>query len=222
MIRTLDGSVSRLAVPLIVLTVLWLLSYPSVASAMSGFGGYVSEKLLGDGTAENLYLGDGSNELSVLGSGPRVATVGATSFSAGNVVTMTMTGSLQSLNGMPQAYVWFRWGYTPSMVNNTATVTMTSTGEQSISIHPEAGKTVYYQFRASTDSVSSGSVLSILITGRGHGISYWMLNTLLPVVIAGTILVGTLLLTGNPILALLASITGLVGFYIVLLLVNSI
>jgi len=139
-----------------------------------------------------------------------------------NLVTMVMTGNLQDLNGMPQAGVWFRWGYSPTtMVNTTAPVTVTSTGEQTASINPDAGETVYYRFQASTDGIASGPVRYLPVVGGGHGISYWMLNTLLPIVIAAVILITVLLLTGNPILALVASVVGLAGFYIVLALVSS-
>jgi len=197
------------------------LALPSTVSAFAGLGGYISEKLLGDGTNEALYLGDGASELTVLGSGPIVSTVGATSKSEGGVVTMAMTGELQSLNGMPQADVWFAWGHSAgTMTNPTVVNTLTSAGLQTAVIYPDVGKEVFYQFRSSTDGISYGEVKS-LIAGGGHGVSYWMLNTLLPIVIAGIILVTVLLLTGNPILALVASIVGLAGFYIVLALVSS-
>jgi len=207
---------------LVLLLLLWMALSPSLASAFAGFGGYISEKLLGDGTNEALYLGDGTNELTVLGSIPAISTLGATSSSAGNIVTMVMTGDLQDLNGMPRADVWFRWGYaSDAMVNTTAIVTVTSTGEQTATINPDAGEDVYYRFQASTDGIASGPVRYLPVVGGGHGVSYWMLNTLLPIAVAATILVTVLLLTGNPILALVVSVIGLAGFYIVLALVSS-
>ena len=223
MIRTwvLDKHIPKSATILLGLLIVWSLVSPVMVSAMAGFGGYISEKLLGDGTNEALYLGDGTNDLTVLGSGPVVSTVGATSSSAGNIVTMTMTGNLQSLNGMPQANVWFQWGYSTIMVHNTTPVTVSATGEQTVVINPDAGKDVYYRFIASTDSITYGSIQSLPVVGGGHGVSYWMLNTLLPIVIASIILISVLLLTGNPILALVASIIGLAGFYIILALVSS-
>jgi len=196
---------------------------PFLISAFAGFGGYISEKLLGDGANEALYLGDGTNDLTVVGSAPIVSTVGATSSSAGNIVTMTMAGNLQNLNGMPRADTWFRWGYAPdAMINTTAVATVSGTGEQTADINPDAGKAVYYRFVASTDGVAYGVVQLLSAFGGGRSFSYWMLNTLLPIVVATVILVATLLLTGSPILSLTASVIGLIGFYIVLAIVNSI
>jgi hypothetical protein len=134
---------------------------------------------------------------------------------------MTMTGDLQDLNGMPNASTWFQWGYSPVMVFNTTQVTVTSTGDQTVTINPDAGKDVYFRFVASTDGIAYGSIQSLSAVGGGHGISYWMLNTLLPIVIAAVILIAILLLTGNPILALISSVIGLATFYIVLALASS-
>jgi len=224
MIRSwvLDNRIPKMVALLLGLLIIWSLTSPVIVSAIAGFGGYISEKLLGDGTNEALYLGDGTNDLTVLGSGPVVSTAGATSSSAGNIVTMIMTGNLQNLNGMPEADVWFRWGYTSgAMVYTTTTSTVSSAGAQAASINPNVGMEVYYQFVASTDSTSYGSVQSLSAVGGAHGTSYWMLNTLLPIVVAGIILISVLTLTGNPIIALVASIIGLAGFYIVLALVSS-
>ena len=218
-----DKRLSKSVTLLLVLMIIWSFVSPAVLSATAGFGGYISEKLLGDGTNEALYFGNGTNDLTVLGSSSVVSTVGATSSSAGNTVTMVMAGNLQSLNGMPRADVWFRWGYAPgAMVFTTSTVTVTSTGVQTASINPNAGSTVYYQFASSTDGTAYGSVLSLVIAvSGGHGVSYWMMNTLLPIIVAAIILISVLMLTGNPLIAFTASIVGLTGFYIILALVSS-
>ncbi len=216
-----DSRTPRLIMLLLTLIIIWSLTSPWTVLAMAGFGGYISEKLLGDGVNESLYLGDGTNELTVLGSEPIVSTSGATSSSAGNIVTMTVTGNLHSLNGMPVADVWVQWGYAPgAMVFNTAHVTVSSTGGQTVVINPHAGNDVYYRLVASTDGIAYGSTLSLPTVGGGHGVSYWMLNTLLPIAVAATILIGVLVLTGNPIAALIAAVIGLVGFYIILALVS--
>jgi hypothetical protein len=201
---------------------MWVVASPLMVSAMAGFGGYISEKLIGDGTNEVQYLGDGTNDLTVLGSGPVISTITATSSSAGNIVTMTMTGNLQSLNGMPEANVWFRWGYAPGAMTSTTPATVTVTGEKTASINPNAGATVYYQFVSSTDGTSYGAIRSLPAVGGGHGVSYWLLNTLLPIVVAAVILIGVLLLTGNPLVALVAAVVGLAAFYIILALVSAI
>ena len=165
-----DNRIPKMVSLLLVAMIIWSLTMPATVSAIAGFGEYISEKLLGNGTNEMLYLGDGTNELTVLGSGPAISTVGATSSSAGNIVTMTMNGNLQSLNGMPRADVWFRWGYAPgAMVFTTSTVTVTSTGVQTASINPNAGTAVYYQFASSTDGTTYGSVLSLPVVGGSWG-----------------------------------------------------
>lgn len=218
-----NGHLHRLITLTLLAVLAWVLLSPTMVTAFAGFGGYISEKLLGDGSNEALYLGDGTNELAVVGSGPVVSTLGATSSSAGNVVSMVVWGNLQDLNGMPRADVWFVWGYSAgTMTNTTAVTTVTSTGVQTFTINPDAGTDVYYRFQASTDGIAYGSIQSLSVVGGGHGVSYWMLNTLLPIVVAGVILVGVLVSTGNPILALVASFVGLAGFYLVLMLVSSI
>jgi len=220
-IWVIDNRIPKLTTLLLALLVVWFLVSPSLVSAMAGFGDYISEKLLGDGTNEALYLGDGVNDLTVLGSTPVVSTLGATSSSAGNVVSMVMTGDLQDMNGMPQADVWFQWGYSPTMAYTTTATTVSSTGERTETINPNAGTDVYYRFVASTDGTSYGIIQTLPVVGGGHGASYWMLNVLLPIAIAATILIAMLFLTGNPIVALVAAVVGLAGFYIVLALVSS-
>lgn len=216
-----DARLPKMVVLLLIALIIWALVSPSMVSAMAGFGGYISEKLLGDGTNEMLYLGDGTNELTVLGLAPVVSTGTATSSSAGNVVTMTVTGNLQDLNGMPRADTYFQWGYSSGGLSNTTTTsTETTTGIKTAIINPDAGEDVYYRFVASTDGTAYGSIQYLPIVGGGHGISYWMLNTLLPIVIAMIILIGVLLLTSNPIVALISAVIGLVGFYIILALVS--
>jgi len=212
----------RAVVLLLLVLLVWLLLSPSLVSSLAGFGGYISEKLLGDDTNEALYLGDGANELVVLGSGPVISTGVASSSSAGNIVSMTMTGHLQDLNGMPRADVWFAWGYTPTAIVYTTPVsTVTAVGEQTAVINPHAGDDVYYQFRASTDGTSRGETRMLSVVGGGHGVGYWLMNTLLPVVIASAILILVLTLTGNIVAALLASVIGLAAYYIITAIVST-
>lgn len=216
-----DARLPRMVTVFLLLLLVGITMFPGVVAAFAGFGGYISEKTLGNGTDETLYLGDGTNELTVLGVGSIVSTVGAVSESSGNIVNMTMTGNLQSLNGMPQADVYFIWGYSPGNLSHTSTVsTVTTTGEKTAIVHPAAGSTVYYRFAASTDGTSYGAVRSLPVVGGGHGVSYWLLNTLLPIVVAAAILITVLLFTGNPLLAFIASVIGLMGFYIVLAIIS--
>jgi len=87
-----------------------LILSPALITAFSGYGGYISEQTLGDGTNENQYLGDGSNYFEIVGSGPAVSTQEPTV----GVEEATLKGTVDSLNGMEEADVWFEWGYSPS------------------------------------------------------------------------------------------------------------
>jgi len=219
---TLTGQrAQKLAAVCLLLLLAWLFVSPTALSAFAGLGGYISEKMLGDGTNEALHLGDGTNQLSVLGSGPIVFTGTATSTSAGGIVSATLHGNLASLNGMPKADVWFVWGYAPGvMTNTTAQVSVTTLGDKTATINPLAGKTVYYRFVGGTDGTTSSGILSVL-AGGAHGLSYWLMSTLLPLIIAAVILIMSFATTRNPIIALIAMIIGLVGFYIVLAIVST-
>lgn len=204
------------AVEIIMAMVLVLLVLmPNVVSAaLLGFGGFLSEKALGNGVGEQLTLGDGSSETIVLGTAPAVATVGASSVSAGGV-TATFRGNLTSLNGMSKADVWFAWGYAPgALTNTTPAVTRTTTGVFTAVVSPTVGVTVYYQARAGTDGLAVGSVLSVF-TGGAHGTSYWLMQTILLIVIAAGIIITVVLVTGNILMAFIYGVVGVIGFYII-------
>ena len=206
----------KLASLLIVLLILWVLASPVSVSAFAGFGDYISEKLLGNGVNEAQYLGDGTAELTVLGSGPIITTGTIISQSAGSAV---VNGNLSSLNGMPSADVWFEYGITSgALINSTTPVTVTTTGTQTAILTGLTGGTVYYQIVASTDGTTRGDTAYF---ASGEGFGNWLMNTLLPIVLAAVILIGVLLLTGNPIAALLATVVGLAAYYIILALVSS-
>lgn len=199
-----------------------ILVMPGIVSAFAWFGGYISEKTLGDGTNEVHYLGYTGMELTVLGAGPTVSTLPLASLSTseGGVVSATLQGNLLNLNNMPRAEVWFNWGYSATgLTNSTSTVTVTTTGVKTAVINPVAGEQVYYQFVSATDGTAYGSTKSFL-AGAGHGTSYWMLHTLLPIIVALVTLVGVLLFICNPLAAFIAAVIGLVGFYVVQALVS--
>lgn len=196
-----------------------LILSPTLVSAFAGFGGYIGEKLLGDGTNEALYLGDGTNEMIVLGSGPVTSTLPVMSSTTAGGGQAVLRGNLGSLNGMPRADVWFVWGYSPSVLtNSTSAKTVFGAGEQSATITGfETKQDVYYQFVASTDGTSSGAVMSF-VADKGFA----LLEVALPIVIALAILIFIISATGNPILALLGSLIGLIGFYIVMAMLEAI
>ncbi len=204
------------ALLLFFLLALWFILSPSLMSAFSGLGGYISEKSLGDGVGRTLHLGDGASQLMVLGSGPVVATLPVTNNMTVGTPTATFNGTLSSLNGMPRADVWFEWGYAPSALANTTPVVVTmATGAMSATVSGlSAGSTVYYRMAASTDGTSRGGVTDFL-AGGGHGASYWLMRDMLPLLIALVIFVAVLSLSGNPLVALAGALIGLLAVYVV-------
>ena len=217
-----DHLVRRLLILLAIFSVAWLLVSPSFISAYAGLGGYISEKMLGGATNASLYLGDSSSGPVVIGSGPVISTGGVTNNIMDATGTVaTLHGTLGNLNGFPQADYWFVWGESPTaMTNVTPAVTVTTTGDKTADIsgyHPSA--TVYYQFRSSTDGTSIGLVQSFRVAG-GRGWAHLLLWLLLIIIAAG-IFIAILRLTGNPVAALLATIIGIIAFYVVRAMLES-
>ena len=212
------NQVQRLLPVLLILLIMWVVVSPHLVSAFAGLGGYISEKMLGNGTNEALQLGDGTNPLVVLGTAPTVTTLEVSNQSSGSAI---LNGRLDSFNsGMTRAEVWFEWGYSASsLTNSTPVLTVTTTGTKAATITGITGSTVYYRIAASTDGTTRGSITYF---ASGKGVSNWLMNTLLPIVIAAVVLIGVFLLTGNPLVALVSAIVGLAAFYIILALVSSI
>ncbi len=209
----------RLATVLGLMLLTLLLLSSSMLSAYAGLGGYISESLLGDNATPNasLYLGDSAEGPVVLGTVPAIATRTAINVqSVGGVSSATLRGNLANLNGMPEADVWFVWGYNAAAMGNaTPVVTVAAIGQQAVNIAGmNMGVDVFYQFRGSTDGIARGGTLSFL-SGGAQGASYWFITTLLPLIIAMGILIFIIKLTGNPIAALIAAVIGLIAFTLV-------
>ena len=202
-----------LLVSTIFLLLLWLLLPLTFVSATAGFGGYISEKLLGDGISKALYLGDGTNEMIVLGSGPVVSTLPAINVKMDGRGKATLRGNLSSLNGMPQVDVWFVWGYSvSSMPNTTAISTVFGTGEQTAVITDfNTKQDVYYQLYASADGISSGTIKSF----SKADIGFSLLEIGLPITIALVLFIFVLATTGNPLVAFVGTLIGLLAFAII-------
>jgi len=151
---------------------------------------------------------------------PIVTTLPVTDVAIEGGTAATLRGRLDDMGNSPYGTdVWFEWGYSPALGATTATQTVGGTGYYSFDLAGfDTGETVYYRFAGEGESgVAYGGTLNFLpVVGGGHGASYWMLNVLLPIVVAATILIAMLFLTGNPIVALVAAVVGLAGFYIVL------
>jgi hypothetical protein len=137
----------------------------------SGFGGWISEKLIDrDGlTDSNVLIGSGTTNsgLDVAMSGRATAT-GATNVYMDGVGThATLNGNLATLNGFPSVYVYFQWGYdgvnyigatTPQLMNATGVFTDTIA-------HFDPGKTVYYRAAVDSDGLSFSSPSTFITEG---------------------------------------------------------
>ena len=209
----------RLVVVLGLMLLALMIVSPNILSAYAGLGGYISEKLLGDGVVPDasLYLGDSASGPAVIRSGPIVSTLSATNIiSEGGVASATLRGNLSDLNGMPGADVWWVWGYNAgAMGNTTAVSTVTSTGEQAINISGmNIGVDIYFQFQSSTDGTAIGATQSFL-SGGAHGASYALMRNILPLIIAVSLFIFIIKMTGNPVAALFGAVIGLMAFIIV-------
>ena len=209
-----DTLTRRLLIIAVLLSLFWVLLVPFGSILMSsGLGGHVSEQSLGDGTDATPFLGDSADGPILLGTVPFISTLSVTDATISGVATATLRGTIGNLNGMPRGSYWFTWGYDPTALSNTTAETViTTTGTKTTGISGfNAKQEVFYRFWASTDGTTSGSVLSFGPVDTGFN----MLNILLPILIAVTIFVFVLGATGQPVLALVGSIIGLLCFAIV-------
>ena len=206
-----DTLTRRLLIIALILSLFWVLLVPFGSILMSsGLGGHVSEQSLSDGTDATPFLGDSADGPILLGTAPTIATLSVTDATIAGVATATLRGTIGSFNSMPRANYWFVWGYSPSALSNTtAEVTVTTTGTKTTGISGFNDKQeVFYQFQASTDGTTEGAVLSFGPVDSGFN----LLNILLPILIAVTIFVFVLGATGQPVIALVGSLIGLLCF----------
>jgi len=202
-----------------VLTALFVLN-PTIASPFVGLGGYIGEKMLGDGTNQALYLGDGTHTDQILGSAPAVSTSTATNIGAG---TATFNGLVSNLNSMPRADVWFEYGYSPLfIVHTTPTVTVNTTGAVSANVVGlTIGLRAYYRIVSSTDGTSRGSLVNFM-SGGAQGQSYNLLRSVLLFIIAALIAVFIMSKTsGNWVLTIAGTVIGILAFKIVESIINT-
>jgi hypothetical protein len=202
----------KLLTALSLILLMFIVFNPVIVRAFAGFGDYMSELALGNGTNGDLYLGDGTNELTVLGTIPVISTLAATDVKEDGGGTATLRGTLTSLNGMPRADYYFRWGYSSgSLTNTTASVSTAVTGTFTTVITGfDIQKEVFYQFYSGTDGTALGGVLSFPPVDAGFN----LLNTALLALIALIIIIVVFKFSGNPITALVLAIIGIVAFVI--------
>ena len=219
MLRTISlATTGKRSISILILTtIILIMMHPMSVSGYAGLGQYISEKLLSrTGTGDSsLYLGSGSSGPTVLGSGPTISTGVATNPHAAGGTKITLSGTVLSLNGFPRADIWFEWGYDPSNLNNTSTVsTVTSTGLYSIEVIGwSVGTPVYYRFASSTDGTTRGSTSNFNTSGAG--VDYWFMWNVLPLAVALVGLITVLKLTGNWPMAILIVVVTLIGVRIV-------
>lgn len=203
----------RITCALMVMVILWMAVSPTMLSAYAGLGGYISEKMLGS-SIDSLYLSSGSGVM-VLGTAPTVTTLSATGVSdTGGLATLN--GNLSSLNGMPNANVWFEWGYSAgTMTNVTPTVNVGVAGVQSANlVGIDSSQAVYYRMVSSTDSTVYGNIVDFT---TNRGLAFWLLLNLITLVMAAGILIVAMKvgMTGNWVSALILIIVGLIGIVLV-------
>lgn len=201
-------------------TILYVMMLPSVSTAFSGLGGYIGEKILGDGTNNVLTLGDGTHTNQILASAPTVSTSAVSNNAQNN--SATFNGRLDNLNGMPRANVWFEWGYSPLfLINTTPNVTVTTTGVKSVAVTSlTAGVLVYYRIASTTDGTSRGAIVSFT-AGGVKGASYSLLHNVLLLVLAATIVYVAAKKTNSIPIGIAAGIGGLLVFKIIESIVNT-
>jgi hypothetical protein len=148
-----------------------MLLFASVYAYASGFGGWISEKLVGrSGVADsNLLIGSSGatgSGLDVAMSGLAVATGAINIYMDGTGTHATLNGNLSTLNGFPSVSVYFQWGYGAVYDHTTAAQTMAGTGAFSADIaHFDPGQTVYYRTVVEADGTSYSSPSTFVTTG---------------------------------------------------------
>ena len=207
----------KLIYALIVSMLVLLMTSPLSIDAFAGLGGYISEKMLGDGTNEALYLGTTGGSLPVLGSCPLISTgtVNNMGFPASGA-TADLHGTITSLNGMPNADYWFMWGYTSgAIVNSTAKVNTAVAGDKSTTLTGFIpAQRIYYRFYASTDAETYGAVKSFILRD-GRSSAMYLLWNILTAIIAGFMFILILKMSGNPIAALIGTIIGVIAIALI-------
>ena len=203
--------------PSIVLLLLltWIIFSPSMVEALYGQGGFLSELSLGDSVEYNLFLSNNTDGPVTLGSAPAITTLPVVD----NIVTSaTLTGSVSSLNSMPQAQVWFEWGYSSgNLTNSTPVATITATGNKSalISItQADIGDTIYYRIASTSDGTTYGAEVNF-VAGGGVGANNRFAKTLFLAVVILVTAMMALVVRRSPMLMFSTLATGAIVYYII-------
>ncbi len=178
----------------LILVLLVVLSLVTTAVYASGFGGWVSEKLVGqNGVADsNLLIG----RSGVSNSGLDVATSGVVTATGATAVSWdganahaTLNGNLSSLRGFPSVSVHFEYGYSTSYGNTTVGQIKAATGAFTADItYGDPSKTVYYRSVVEADGTNYSSASSFTNTS-GIATGFNILNSTVVIVYIAFILV---------------------------------
>jgi len=102
-----------------------------------------------------------------------------------NITSAVLWGTLDNLNGEPNADIWFEWGYSATSLTNTTTVTTldaVGTYRDTITGY-DAGRTVYFRLASETNVFAYGAVESFTLT-TGVVVTDFIFETVIPMVIA--------------------------------------
>jgi hypothetical protein len=142
-----------------ILAIIGLMSITNIVSGEIGIGGLVSEKLImrqGINTGRLIVSLTGQGISPVIGTGGTVTTFDVNEITGD---TINFKSSVLSLNGMPNATIYFNWGYTDALGNVSSNNIITAAGDYTISyVLPGyvPTKTVYYQAAIDTDGTGVG------------------------------------------------------------------
>lgn len=169
-------------------------------------GGYISEKLIErSGVANSSLVIDSSgvsNAMLDVGMAPAITTLAATNVSMGADTHATLNGEVASLNGFPQAAVYFQWGYDTGYGNATASQTITAVGSYSADINNyNPDREVHYRFVSEADGTSYGADQTLRI----HTAAWYSVANSLPlvwVVVVIMMMFGLLAVTRSPVIVL--------------------
>lgn len=178
----------------------------------SGYGGNVSEKLLErSGVGSSLLLIDHSgtqnSDLDVA-MGAIVSTLPASNI---GTLTAVLNGNLTDLNGMPEAFVCFEWGY-GTYSYTTAQQSLSAVGGFWTTISGfDVSETIIFRAVALTDGTAYGSMQSFEVgTFRA---AHDLLSIIIPMILVA-LLVATLMKTGMDWRILLFGVMGIVLSYL--------
>jgi len=151
--------------------ILLMVIFSSALAYASGWGGYISEKLIGRSGVNNSSLlvgrsGVSNSALDVAMSGVATATGATNIYMDGAGTHATLNGNLQSLRGFPSVSVYFQWGYDGVYDHSTAAQTMAATGSFSDTIaHFDPSKAVNYRAVVVADGTNYSSPSTFIASG---------------------------------------------------------